>query len=121
MARTRKGFEYIKDKSGKEFIKANSIAFDDNVSLEDKVKIKEIIVSGNTGSGAAFATEIDARKYTILCCYPNSNKTYCVTPFVMNNMYYFSVYMAAFIVNDKYGMLGVFNTNVEVKVIYMNR
>ena len=106
MARTSKNIEFIKDKVGKLFIKANSIVTNDNVSIEDKIKVREIIVSGNTGGGAAFATE---------------NITYSVTPFVMNNRYYFSVSIATFIVNDKYGMLGVFNTNVEIKVFYINK
>lgn len=121
MARVSKNIEFIKDKVGKYFIKANSIVTDDNVSLEDKIKVREIIVSGNTGSGAAFATNIDATKYVVLCCYPTNNITYNVAPFVVNNSYYFSVYTAGFIVNDKYGMLGIFNTNVEVKVFYINK
>ena len=53
MARTSKNIEFIKDKVGKLFIKANSIVTNDNVSIEDKIKVREIIVSGNTGSGAA--------------------------------------------------------------------
>ena len=121
MARTSKNIEFIKDKVGKLFIKANSIVTNDNVSIEDKIKVREIIVSGNTGSGAAFATEIDATKYVVLCCYPTNDITYSVTPFVMNNRYYFSVSIATFIVNDKYGMLGVFNTNVEIKVFYIKK
>ena len=42
MARTSKNIEFIKDKVGKLFIKANSIVCDDNVSLEDKIQWKEV-------------------------------------------------------------------------------
>ena len=70
MARTSKNIEFIKDKVGKLFIKANSIVTNDNVSIEDKIKVREIIVSGNTGSGAAFSTTIDATKYVVLSLLP---------------------------------------------------
>lgn len=47
MARTSKHIEYIKDKSGKDYIKANSIATDDNKSLQDVLnKEKLYMVSG---------------------------------------------------------------------------
>lgn len=60
MARTKKGFEYIKDKAGKLFIKANSIAFDDNVSLEDKIQWKEV---GYTAGGAKYINVADCSKW----------------------------------------------------------
>lgn len=40
MARVSKNIEFIKDKVGKLFIKANSIVFDDNESLEDIINNK---------------------------------------------------------------------------------
>ncbi len=47
MARTSKNIEYIKDKSGKAYIKANSIATDGNESLQDVLKKPKLyMVSG---------------------------------------------------------------------------
>lgn len=47
MARTSKNIEYIKDKSGKDYIKANSIVTDDNESLQDFLNKEKIyMVSG---------------------------------------------------------------------------
>lgn len=52
MARTSKNIEYIKDKSGKAYIKANSIAADGNESLQDVLnKEKLYMVSGSIVKG----------------------------------------------------------------------
>ena len=52
MARTSKNIEYIKDKSGKAYIKANSIATDDNESLQDVLKKPNLyMVSGSVVKG----------------------------------------------------------------------
>ena len=48
MARTSNNIEYIKDKSNRAYIKANSIATDDNESLQDVLeKPKLYMVSGS--------------------------------------------------------------------------
>lgn len=47
MARTKTAIEYIKDKAGKLFIKANSIVLDNNVSLD---KVATILFDGDTTS-----------------------------------------------------------------------
>lgn len=48
MARTSKNIEYIKDKSGKAYIKANSIATDDNESLQDVLERPKLYMISGT-------------------------------------------------------------------------
>lgn len=121
MARSKKNIEFIKDKVGKLFIKANSIVTDDNVSLEDKIKILETTVTSNSGSGASVASAIDATKYAVLSCYATSNLTYSVVPFVYNNKYYFSISQYMHIGNNMYAFGGVTNTNCTIKVLYVKK
>lgn len=60
MARTSKNIEFIKDKVGKLFIKANSIVCDDNVSLEDKIQWKEV---GYVAGGSKYINVADCSKW----------------------------------------------------------
>lgn len=121
MARTSNYIEFIKDKVGKYFIKANSIATDDNVSLEDKVKYHIVTVSGTTNSGASLQTNIDANKYVIVSAYSTGSNGYFANPFAYNGKYMLVVQEMKWIVNDQYGVLGVFNRAVSLEVVYRRK
>ena len=64
MTRIKKGIEFIKDKAGKVFIKANSISFDDNRSLEDKLSKDILLWNGSHHDyGHVVTLNDDALKY----------------------------------------------------------
>lgn len=68
MARISKNIEYIKDENDKEFIKANSIATDNNESLEDIINNKLLkcrVVNRITGK----TTTIDTSEFRGAKCF----------------------------------------------------
>lgn len=61
ISRTSKNIEFLKDKDGKEFIKANSVVFDNNQTVENFVKNKMYMVSGTK---IITATDSSAKVHT---------------------------------------------------------
>lgn len=122
MTRQSNMIEFVKDKVGKLFIKSNSVICEDNKTLDNKIKILETIVTGNTASSSNVKSMIDTSKYVVISAHVlNTDLGLYVMHFEYQGYYHFGVFQNTRIVNEQYGLLGYFNKNVSIKVFYKEK
>lgn len=86
-----------------------------NIKNETLLEIKEIILTGSTGSGSSIKTELSSDDVIILSCKCDD---YIAIPYIINKKYFVLISKYMNIGNNLYALGGV-NQTLTVSIKYM--